>query len=338
MEGDNRRQVFLAHRHRMLFIDQFQRLADDIQIVAYIADLLPGNRRKRCITGNRGLELPYVRCERDAGLSFPLLRAYRFIDDGARIRDRCRALWEPTVQHLQHGGGVAPKAHQHRGVWSAVQRESGRHDADEDQHDQAHALLPIVRTMSKADAGAGRDQHAANPPRRRLARIRFLEQRWIAHDQLQQQQEQGGDHESDDRRDHQRNANFTGLGPVDAAGHGVRLGKKLVGQSDANDGADERVRARCRQSQPPGTKIPDDRSGQQRENHRHARGTVDLQNKFHRQQRHDAPGDRAACRQDAEKIAQARPHDRVLRSQGSCVNDCRHGIGGVMEAVDEFEA
>ncbi len=49
-----------------------------------------------------------------------------------------------------------------------VQRISGRHGADQDQHDQTHALLSIVRAVGEADAGAGEDQQPADPERRRL--------------------------------------------------------------------------------------------------------------------------------------------------------------------------
>ena len=50
----------------------------------------------------------------------------------------------------------------------AVQRIGGRHGADQDQHDQAHALLAVVRAVEEADQRAGEDQDAADPQRRRL--------------------------------------------------------------------------------------------------------------------------------------------------------------------------
>ena len=71
----------------------------------------------------------------------------------------------------------------------AVQRISRRHGADQDQHDQAHALLTVVRTVREADTGAGQDQEAANPQRRRLVAFRRGVQRRIADDHLQQQQQ-----------------------------------------------------------------------------------------------------------------------------------------------------
>ena len=86
----------------------------------------------------------------------------------------------------------------------AVQRVGGRGDADQDQHDQAHALLPVVAAMRERDAGAGQDEQAANPPRRRRRALRLRVERGNAHEQLHRHQEQGGEHESDERAEEQR--------------------------------------------------------------------------------------------------------------------------------------
>jgi hypothetical protein len=51
-----------------------------------------------------------------------------------------------------------------------VERVGGGDGADEDEHDQSHALLPVIGAVRKADAGAGKDQQGANGPRwRRVA-------------------------------------------------------------------------------------------------------------------------------------------------------------------------
>ena len=55
-----------------------------------------------------------------------------------------------------------------RGTDGVVQRVSRRHRADEDQHDQAHAFLPVVGAVEEADAGAGKHHQRANGKRRRL--------------------------------------------------------------------------------------------------------------------------------------------------------------------------
>ena len=62
-----------------------------------------------------------------------------------RLRGVHRAVEERLNVAVRHG---------------AVQRIGRRHDADQDQHDQAHALLAVVRAVREADAGAGEDQQA----------------------------------------------------------------------------------------------------------------------------------------------------------------------------------
>ena len=64
------------------------------------------------------------------------------------------------VRRLRELGGMAFRQR-------AVQRIGGRRDADEDQHDEAHALLAVVGAVEERHAGAGEDQQAADPQRRR---------------------------------------------------------------------------------------------------------------------------------------------------------------------------
>ena len=61
-----------------------------------------------------------------------------------------------------------------RGRQRAVERIGSRYSADQHQHDQAHAFLAVIRAVRKADAGAGRDQQATDPQRRRLIAFRGL--------------------------------------------------------------------------------------------------------------------------------------------------------------------
>ena len=41
-----------------------------------------------------------------------------------------------------------------------VERVGGGHGADENEHDEAHAFLPVVGAVGEADAGAGEDEQA----------------------------------------------------------------------------------------------------------------------------------------------------------------------------------
>ena len=65
---------------------------------------------------------------------------------------------------------------------------------------------------------------------------------------------------------------------------------------------------------------------------------ADLKDEFDRQQRDDAEGDRAGRSEHAEEVPAARPHDSDLGRQRVGVDDGGDGVGGVVEAVDEFEA
>ena len=154
---------------------------------------------------------------------------------------------------------------------------------------------------------------------------------------LHQQQQQRRENEAEQRREQQRVADIRHLAPVDAGG-AVLAAQHRIGDADADDRADQRVRARGRQAEPPGAEVPDDRRDQQREHHRVAGAGADLQDEFDRQQRNDAEGHRAGRGQDAEQVEAARPDHRDLRLQRVGVDDGRHRVGGVVEAVDEFEA
>ena len=62
------------------------------------------------------------------------------------------------------------------GADGVVERVGGGDGADQDQHDQPHALLPVVGAVEEADAGAGEHHQRANGPRRRLIVLgRFVE-------------------------------------------------------------------------------------------------------------------------------------------------------------------
>ncbi len=132
----------------------------------------------------------------------------------------------------------------------AVERVGRRHRADQDQHDQAHALLAVIRAMGEADTGAGEDQQAADPERRRLVALRRL----IELGRLapapsapaaaapRRMKPISGESSSD-------LPTFGGLAPIDAAGGAAGRCHQVVGQADADDRADQRVRAGGRQAE-----------------------------------------------------------------------------------------
>jgi len=71
---------------------------------------------------------------------------------------------------------------------SPIEGVGGGHRADQDKHDQAHALLAVVGAVKEAHQGAGEDQNAPNPPRWRLVALRLCIERHIPDHDLQQQQ------------------------------------------------------------------------------------------------------------------------------------------------------
>ena len=62
---------------------------------------------------------------------------------------------DDEVLHLRRTDGV-------------VERVSRRNRADQDQRDQPHPFLPVIRSVEETDAGAGQHHQRANGERRRL--------------------------------------------------------------------------------------------------------------------------------------------------------------------------
>ena len=136
-----------------------------------------------------------------------------------------------------------------------VESVGGGDGADEDQHDEAHAFLSVIGAVEEADAGAGEDEQAADVERRRLGAFGSFVEFGIFDEGFGEQEQEGGATEAYDGREQQRFADVGGLSPVDAAGAASAV-HELVGDADADDGADEGVRTgggqvrntRCRDS------------------------------------------------------------------------------------------
>ncbi len=146
--------------------------------------------------------------------------------------------------------------------------------------------------MAEADAGAGEDEESANPERRRLGAFRRLVEGGIFYNELEDEQEDGSQAESDQRRNQQDLKDTGGLFPIHSAGAGVGI-HELIGDADADDGADEGVGAGGGQSEPPGAEVPEDGSNEESEDHGEASAPADLQDQFNREQRNDGESDSA---------------------------------------------
>jgi hypothetical protein len=88
----------------------------------------------------------------------------------------------------------------------------------------------------------------------------------------------------------------------------------------------------------PNDQVPDDCRDQEGEDHGEAGVAADLQDQLDRKQRNDAEGDRARGGENAGEVPHAGPDHRYICRQRARVDDGRHGVRGIVEAVDEFEA
>ena len=134
---------------------------------------------------------------------------------------------------------TAPSGFRH----GAVERVGRRHRADQDQHDEAHALLAVVGAVGEADARCRSGSGCRGSTRAAAGCLRALRRApGCAPTNLQHQQQAARPDEADQRRQQQRVADLGGLRPVDAAG-AVAAVHQRVGDADADDRADQRVRA-----------------------------------------------------------------------------------------------
>ena len=149
-------------------------------------------------------------------------------------------------------------------------------DPDQNKDNETHTFLSIVRPVGEAHPRAGKHEDGADPEWwRGLAHRRAVEF-GLAHENLQRDEQQGGGHESDNRRNKQTEADFLRLGPIDAVGHRMIRTHQRVGQADAEDGADERVGTGSGQSEIPRPDIPHDGRDEEREDHGEAGGRPDV--------------------------------------------------------------
>src|SRR6266851_7197278 len=102
--------------------------------------------------------------------------------------------------------------------------------------------------MGEAHTGASEDQQSPDPPCRGLVRLRRPVQFWLPDECLHREQQEGRGNKSHQRREQQRLADIGGLPPVDTRGAVLPTGQR-VGDADPDDRADQRMRARCGETQ-----------------------------------------------------------------------------------------
>jgi len=85
-----------------------------------------------------------------------------------------------------------------------VQREISWGNGNENEHDEAHALLSIVRSMGETHSSASKDQNATDPRWWRLALLGFFEYALVLYKALEREHEKHSESETEQRRYHQR--------------------------------------------------------------------------------------------------------------------------------------
>ncbi len=98
----------------------------------------------------------------------------------------------------------------------AIERIGGGRDANQDKHDQPHALLAVIAAVGEGYTGAGQNQQTTNPPGRRRGILRFLIEFGAAHDELHQPQQETRGDETKDGAEQESLAYLGRLVPVNA--------------------------------------------------------------------------------------------------------------------------
>ena len=198
----------------LVLAEDAHRLGGQIHVVADVLHLVEGRLGERAVLLHFVADLLHQHGERGIGALGDLVGVHIIRDRRARIaQDR-----EAGALRLDDlGGGVRGRDERRRLRFRqrAVQRIGGRRDADQDQHDEAHALLAVVGAVEERNAGAGEHQQPADPQRRRRVGGRRGVERRRADEEFHHQQQQGREDEAEQRRKQQGFADFRDLAPID---------------------------------------------------------------------------------------------------------------------------
>ncbi len=320
---------------RAALLQNAQAFGGQIHVIANVANRGRRHLRERSIGFHLLTDVAHHRGNGRHHVLAKIFGSQELREHRARIGRRSGAsarFEQRTLGHVCDGDELGHLARWH----GAIQRVSERHGADEDQHDEPHPLLPIVRAVREETPVQREHEQPANPPRRRVRVLRFLIELLALHQRLQRKEQQSRASEADERRQQQRVSHLARLRPVDAA-RAIATVDQRVRHAHADDRSDQCVRRRRRQTEPPRAEIPQDRRDQQREHHREAGLAADLEDQFHRQQRDDPERHGSARHQHAEKVERARPHDCEVRRQRVRVDDRRNRVRRVVKAVHELE-
>ncbi len=223
-----------------------------------------------------------------------------------------------------------------------IGEQAGGFRADQGQGDDAHGLLRVVHAVGEAHARCTDDlrlaEQAVDPARSGQSGQQATRRGHRGDDREQHahQQEAGNeaehgrtDHRHDHLPQHARAApdRVGRLGPDDRLEVVASRGERRADQS-----ADQRVRGRGRQSEPPGDQVPDDAAHERAQDQLRA----DLHHAHVDQARGDGLGDGGAG-QCAQQVHAGGQGDGLHRREHLGRDHGGDGVGGVVEAVDVLE-
>src|SRR5208282_4661947 len=193
--------------------------ADQVHVIAEVADLVVRNVLHLFVESSFVADVIDHGAQGKHGVGREILVANVLRDVFVSVADR--SVWadvfSKSVGGLLGNGDEILRVFVCNGVIESI---GGGHSSDQNEHDQAHAFLSVVRSVEKADAGAGEDEEAADIKRRRLGAFGSLVQFGIFNQCFGKQQQEGGAPEADHGRKQERLADVGSLAPVHAAGAG----------------------------------------------------------------------------------------------------------------------
>ena len=115
-------------------------------------------------------------------------------------------------------------------------------------------------------------------------------------------------------------------------------GNQCVAHADAQNGTDQGVRAGSRNTEVPGTQVPQNGGGQQGKHHHHALGRVDVQQQVGGDQVNNGVSHGQTAKEHPQEVEQTGQHHGGLRFHGLGVDNGCYRVGGIVKTVDEFKS
>ena len=140
------------------FLHDAQRFAGEVHVIAEIANLIVRHVLEILELRHFRSDIVDQRTHGQHSVGLEFLGTNEIRDVIARMRQSRR-----FARHIcwRGFGGLTGDRYKILGLsWGdgVVQRVGRGHGTDEDEHDQAHAFLAVVRTVKEADSGAGEHQ------------------------------------------------------------------------------------------------------------------------------------------------------------------------------------